>query len=237
MSDWTRIFLLTASLAFLAVPASAQTRADTRDALILGSSGFLAAHPDLLNRSRGWAAYEKGEHAEAMRWFKMAARYADKPSQGMVAELLWSGEGIDTDRALAYIWMDLAAERGYPNFVARREALWDALDAAEQAQVAERGQAVYAEFGDEVAKPRIAAVLRRERARTTGSRVGFVGNLRIEIPGPGGIMQSIDGSQYYADKYWDPDQYQAWHDAAWQAPRRPNVDVGELQQIGDAAAD
>ena len=196
---------------------------------ILDSAGFLAAHPDLQNRGRGWSAYNQGRYTEALTFFQRAARYADKPSQGMVGEMHWNGHGVPRDPVLAYIWMDLAAERGYEGFTILRERYWQSLDATQRADAIERGQAVYAEFGDTVAKPRIATVLRRARRQMTGSRVGMVGNLRIEIIGPGGLPQSIDGSQYYAEKFWDPETYQAWQDAVWTRPRVGRVNVGEIE--------
>lgn len=196
---------------------------------VLGSEAFLAAHPDLRNRTRGMEAYDAGEFEEALGWFRLAARYADKPSQAMVAEMLWTGEGGVRDPALAYAWMDLAAERGYPGFTAVREHYWEQLDGAQREQALARGQAVYAEYGDAVAKPRIATVLRRERRRTTGSRTGFVGALRVIVPGPGGTTQEIDGSQFYDRKFWDPARYQAWHDSTWARPRIGRVTVGELE--------
>lgn len=207
--------------------------------LVLNSDGFLAAHPDLDNRRRGMEAYEAGRHGQALTYFRRAARHADKPSQAMVAEMLWNGEGEARDPALAYAWMDLAAERGYPDFTIIRERYWMELDDAQRRDAVARGEGVYAEYGDEAARPRIDAVLRRERRRTTGSRTGFVGALRVHVPGPGGQMQSIDGSRFYDPKFWDPDLYQAWHDAIWMEPRRGRVDVGEIEPMrqGEAAQD
>ena len=93
----------------------------------------------------------------------------------------------------------------------------------------DEGQAIYAKYGDDAAKPRIARTLRRERRTATGSRTGFVGNLTIIAPGPDGSYQSIDGSKYYDERYWDPEQYQAWHDSIWMRPRIGLVRVGEIE--------
>ena len=46
-------------------------------------------------------------------------------------------------------------------------------------------------------------MLRNARRNATGSRVGFVGNLKIIVPGPTG-EEVIDGSRFYDPKYWDP---------------------------------
>src|SRR3546814_9279963 len=70
----------------------------------------------------------------------------------MVAEMLWNGDGVERDRALAYAWMDLAAERGYAGFLGLRERYWSALDEAGRARALEAGQEVYAHYGDAAAR-------------------------------------------------------------------------------------
>jgi len=211
-----------------AKPAPANPLADP----FMKSAGFLSGHPDLRYRLLGMDEYRKGKLEDAFRFFKRAAYYADKPSQGMVAEMLWTGHGTAQDKALAYAWMDLAAERGYITFLGQRERYWNALDEAERNRAVEEGQEIYARYGDAAAKPRIATVLRRARMQITGSRTGSVGSLTIYVPGPGGFEQ-IDGSKFYDPKYWDPAQYQAWHDAVWMNPRIGRVSVGEVKKLGD----
>ena len=204
----------------------------TEDPLIV-SAGFLSAHPDLRYRLLGMDEYKRGKHEDALRFFKRASYYADKPSQGMVAEMLWNGQGVERDPASAYAWMDMAAERGYAGFLGVRERYWNALSEEQRTRAINEGQMIYAKYGDAAAQPRIATVLRREKKRTTGSRTGFVGSLKIYVPGPGGFEQ-IDGSKFYDERYWDPKQYQAWHDNIWMKPRIGRVSVGELEQVQDS---
>ena len=194
------------------------------------SAGFLSAHPDLRYRLLGMNEYKRGKHEDALRFFKRGSYYADKASQGMVAEMLWNGHGVERDPALAYAWMDLAAERGYAGFLGVRERYWNALNEGQKTRAIKEGEAIYAKYGDAAAQPRIATVLRREKKRTTGSRTGFVGSLKIYVPGPNGFEQ-IDGSKFYEERYWDPKQYQAWHDSIWMKPRIGRVSVGELEQV------
>jgi TPR repeat protein len=101
--------------------------------------------------------------ARALDYYKRSARYADKFSQAMVARLYQEGIGTRADPVMAYIWMDLAAERMYHDFLVLREHYWARLDALQQAQAIERGQQVYADYGDRVAKPRM------ERRSGTGA--------------------------------------------------------------------
>lgn len=212
-------------------PSSSTPPDPTADRLIM-SAGFLSAHPDLRYRLLGLEEFRKGNHEDAFRFFQRAAFYADKPSQGMVAEMLWNGQGTVKDPALAYAWMDMAAERGYAGFLGLRERYWTALDAAGRERALHEGEAVYAKYGDQAAQPRLATVLRRERRKMTGSRTGFTGNVQIYVPGPGGFEQ-IDGSKFFDERYWDPKQYQAWHDAIWMKPRIGRVSVGEVEQVSD----
>ena len=223
--------LLALALAVACGVAASNVQAQVDSSIVLESEAFLSAHPDVNNRRRGMGAYEAGNHEEALVYFRRAARYADKPSQAMVAEMLWKGEGGPEDPALAYAWMDLAAERGYPGFTAIREHYWSLLDAAQREDAVARGAEVYAEYGDEVALRRMETVLRRERRRTTGSRTGFVGALEIQIPGPGGQLEQVSGHRFYDRKLWDPTLYQAWQDAVWMEPREAQVDVGEVEPL------
>lgn len=199
------------------------------------AGGFLNYHPDLRYRLRAMEAYKSGKLAVARTLFERAAFYADKPSQGMMAEMLWKGEGGTRDPSLAYAWMDLAAERGYRPLLIQRERYWDALLKPERADAIARGGALYLRYGDAVAKPRYANVLRRGRSQGTGSRTGFTGNLTVIVPMAGG-EQSIDGSKFYDARFWDPDQYWAWQDTVWRNLRPGVVSVGELEQVEPPAS-
>jgi hypothetical protein len=200
------------------------------DRTIINSTGFLSAHPDLNWRLRGLDAYRAGKFEEALKLFRKAARYADKPAQGMVAEMLWQGQGTAQDKALAYAWMDLAAERNYPTMVLNRERYWKQLDAAQRDEALARGKDVFAEYADAVAKPRLEAQLRQGRV-SSGSHIAGGGAGRavtIAIAGPGG-MRTIDASEYYAPQYWEPEQYWTWQDDDWRALPKGVVNIGPLE--------
>ena len=225
---------------FAATPAVAQRQVSNSDGAITQHHAFLNAHPDLMFRLRGMDLWKAGKPDRAMAAFQHAALYADKPSQAFVAGMYWEGRGADRDRALAYAWMDLAAERGYPDFIAMREKFWGELDPAERERALEAGQAIYTRYGDEVANPRLERELRRQRMQVVGSRTGYTGNAKIHIPmpsaggasgdsGAGSPTMVIDGSHFYADKFWEPKQYQAWLDAQWKEPRSGRVEVGTLK--------
>ena len=236
--------LLIALSTAVAAPVSAQEDAappkavGVDDKAIMTSQGFLTAHPDLGNRLQGLDSLEDKNYKRALDDFRRAARYGDKPSQGVIAEMYWKGIGVAQDRMLGYVWMDLAAERFYSNFLIKREEYWRTLNESEQRDAIVRGQPLLAEYGDDVAKVRMAKVLRKERS-VTGSRVGFVGNLEI-IPftGPNaGSGMTIRADEYYAPKYWQADKYFEWQDQVWDAPaaRKGRVEVGDVEQAGKPA--
>lgn len=199
------------------------------------TAGFLTHHPDMKYRILGMKAYGAQRFDDAMRYFRRASFYADKPSQGMVAEMYWNGDGVPRDRAVAYAWMDLAAERGYEGFIGLRERYWAQMTDDERTRAVREGQAVYARFGDDAAKPRYAFQLRTGRRNLTGSRTGFTGNhVQILVPGIGG-EQTIDGSRFFDERYWDAKKYWAWQDRTWKKPKIGRVDVGDVQTVRDGA--
>lgn len=206
------------------------------DALVMSSDSFLGSHPDLRYRMLGLESYKKGRFSEALTFFRRASRFADKPSQGMVAEMLWQGVGTAQDRPLAYAWMDLAAERGFEVMLINRERYWRDLSEAERPQALQAGEAVFADYGDDVAKPRLERILRAARRNVTGSRVGFTGNLTIIIPGPTGDI-TLDGSQFYQEKFWKPETYWQWQAESWKESPKGRVEVGPLTVSPEPAAE
>jgi hypothetical protein len=217
-----RHLLFVALLAACAAPAHAIDKKQ-----MLSSEAFLGSHPDLNFRLQGLRRYDAGDHDRAFELFRRAARYADKPSQAMVAEMLWQGIGVPQDRALGYAWMDLAAERNYRSMVIKRETYWNELDEADRKRALAAGEAIYRDYGDAAAKPRMERRLRQARQDTTGSRVGSTVGLKIVIETPTG-PRTIDGSQFYARELWEPERYWEWQEKTWNAPAGGAVEVGPL---------
>ncbi len=105
-------------------------------------------------------------------------------------------------------------------------------DPGRAARALEIGDAIYLEYADPYAKPRLAQKLRQARLKVTGSRTGFAGSLKIEIPGPNGST-IIDGSDYYDEKFWNPNLYFRMQDSDWKEFGEGRVDIGELQSVGE----
>jgi uncharacterized protein len=92
-----------------------------------------ANHPNERFRLYGQRAALQKQWQDAAKSFRTAARYADKYSQHRLSLMYWHGVGVPVDRVQAYIWSDLAAERGYPQFLAIRERMWRELSPEQQA--------------------------------------------------------------------------------------------------------
>lgn len=200
---------------------------------VLQGSDYLHYHRDIRFRMRGIEALEEGRFDDAMVAFRKAARYADKPSQAMVAELLWKGDGVARDRAAAYAWMDLAAERGHTPWVAFRETYWAELDASERRRALDVGKALYAEFGDAVAKKRLEHQLRKRRAKFTGSRVGMVRSMKIYMP-INGMWSLVPETKVYDRRFWHADHYWEWQDEIWDDLPEGIVTVRDVEAVDEA---
>ena len=201
------------------------------------TSDFLLYHPDQSHRFDGLKAYEDGNYGYARGAFEAGSRFADKASQAMLASMYWDGRGVAQDRALGYVWMDLAAERGYPWLVASRERYWAAMSDSERQHALAIGPSVFDEYGDAAALPRLRIWMHRGVLHTTGSHTGFVGALEIYRKPPGAdgnFAPGFDGNQYFAARYWKEQDYLGWQNSAWHPESKGKVDVGVLEPVRGA---
>ena len=217
-------------------PAAAQLtpQYSQQDREILSSSAYLAGHPDLRWRSAALEALDRGDTDAARQHLMRAARYADKASQALLGQMYWKGDGVQRDRALGYVWMDLAAERLYAGYLALRERYWNNMDADERQRALEIGEPIHAEYGDHSTKPRMEAVLRQQRGRHTGSRAGANLGADVYQGNPPGISMygGTAGMRlrgFHDARYWEPEAYWAWQDEVYQSLRASKVRGLELK--------
>ena len=126
---------------------------------------------------------------------------------------------MQKDRALAYAWMDLAAERGDPQLAAQREYYWSALDEASRERALAEGKAVYEQYADDVAQPRLERERRRWTRLAVGSRLGSPGAARVctastgARPNGGALggldmcPAGMDSAVHYAEARLSPAEY------------------------------
>lgn len=227
--------LLAATLALPAATATAGNGEATPPPRIreippqLLTDGFLAGHPDMYYRMRGIERDKAGKFAAAFRQYRQAAYYGDKPSQARLGEMYWNGEGTAVDRVHGFLWMALAAQRGQREFSLLKLYYWQHLDPAEQARARDAEQAMLAEFGDKAAEHRLGTVMRREQRKTTGSMLGYNAAM-----GPLFMSNGLDPELYYAEVFWDPDEYLRFRDRVWEEQYEGRVRVGDPEQLPDA---
>jgi hypothetical protein len=197
-------------------------------------------HPDLYGEFSGMRHYSRHEYKQALKYFEVGALYADKLSQLCLGLMYLNGEGVSKDPVTAYAWMDIAAERDYPDFVATRDTLKAELTPEQLAQaMAMRGK-LAEKYGDNVAKHRLVVQLRQGQMRLTGSLTGFdygVAGIKTNpncgpTPVVGGQEQPQIGcgGSVFAKVYWDPDLYFASRDREYKA----TVNVGAVTELGKA---
>lgn len=211
-----------AVVVFLAVAggAAATERSLTLEAYqtaLLQSEG----HPNEINRWHGLWHYDNDRNEEARKYFVRAAEYGDKLSQHFLSLMYWNGDGVDRDPVQAYVWADLAAERGNNDELLRvRESMWRELTPAQQAQSREIGGGYYDRYGDATAQRRTDAQIRRFSRNQTGTRAGaLTSRLEVNMGRPelwaGGGQQKVGplrstGTEFYRDDRTRPTEY-------WQA--------------------
>lgn len=187
-----------------------QATSDAFDFLSLYSDGY---HNEYY-RYKAIREATKGDWRHAANLFEIAARYGDKYSQHRLSLMYWHGVGVTRDPVEAYVWADMAAERGYPVFLAIREKLWGELTDEQKVEVPSRGVKRYAIYGDDVALPKFRGIVAKKRAQVTGSHAGHANNLTLRsgIPMP---MWRLDADEYIART-----------DIAW---KRGHVEVGDIE--------
>lgn len=192
-------------------------------------------HPNELHRIYANKAAASGDWGDAARHFRIAARHADKYSQHRLSMLYWHGVGVAADRVEAYIWADLAAERGYPQFLAIRERMWAELTPRQQADVPTRGRAFFDEYADSAAKPRVERAIAQGLRQRTGSHTGFDAGLIISSIGPGnqlfGSVGGVNLKTMYDASRTDPKKYWAFEDMVW---KNGLVKVGEIEDVPES---
>lgn len=223
----TPLLSLFLSLAMGSTPVHQQTHIPPHaagltgdDVLVVSSEAFLTAHPDQHYRLLAQGALHQGKPEQARNFFRRAAYYGDKLSQAMLAQMLWDGTGGEIDRALGYVWMDLAAERGTPLLLSERERFWQALDQSEQQRAVTEGQAIHATYADDAAKPRLEREMRKANLATIGSRISTrsakastcIGTARIARNQLFLCMNQVSTDRFYQDRFWEPEKYWAWQD-------------------------
>ena len=240
------VLCIVAALSSAAAAVEPPTLTDASFMELDEKSVSIRGRPGEESRFAGLKSYKTRRYQQAAVQFTRAASYADKYSQHYLSLMYWHGVGVEKDPTQAYIWSDLAAERGSRRLLAIREKIWSQLTTAQQAQAQERGPAFHAQYGDHTAKPRAESVMRRFARSMTGSRVGYR-NQRLEIGGPpidralapevgssmAAYMTSVSGSpdELYGKEGGLAMLKTYWVEQDRQIERAVTVEVGPVQPV------
>ena len=58
---------------------------------------------------KGFDAYENGDYAEAVKWFRLSAEQGDAKAQFNLAVMYANGQGVIQDDVYAHMWWNIAA--------------------------------------------------------------------------------------------------------------------------------
>ncbi|MBB1062028.1 sel1 repeat family protein [Marilutibacter spongiae] len=188
-------------------------------------------HPNELWRIRAMMALKRGDVDGGLERLRMAARYADKLSQHSLALMYWHGVGVQADRARAWAWNDLAAERGYPSLEQSRTAMWSKMSEDER----QRGAALRAElavdYADAVAQPRMELALSQAKKSITGSHLGSTIN-QVQV-GSTSMRRVAHQDSYYAPQRWNAEEYWQGEARVWKG----KVIVRDTEKVTDTDTD
>lgn len=188
--------------------------------------------PGFRLNAEGQQAWDNGRYFDARHKFKRAAYWADKLAQYNLGVIHYRGDGVDRDPARAWAWFALAAERDYPEFVDTWEAVWLELDEDQRRRAREILAELEPRYADRVAVARTAEHMQQERERITGSRTGFIGNIRV-IDRSG---FSRDGEDFFAAEKWDFRQIVELETRLFRAIAKGNVNIGDLEIVDETEA-
>ncbi len=210
------------------------------------SRASTSGHPDLFGQFAGMRHLFEGDYRSALKYFKNAALYADKPSQMSIGLMYLNGRGVKKDPVTACAWLMLAAERGVPQqYIMVRDRVCGALSSAQHEQAMATLDKLSPRYADATAKLKMKLALRTARLAFTGSRVGYDFNVQVKAPPNmvrrcnndalyiGGVYVPMEGCGTYDPKLLDSGKYFAARDQ----PPQGTVTIGTLRQVDPPVSD
>ncbi|MHC1480156.1 SEL1-like repeat protein [Frateuria aurantia] len=234
--------LMTAALAAEQIPRTPQQIED--DNLWAMSRTTSWGHVDLYFEYAGMENYADKHYQAALHDFRLAAYYADKPSQLSLGLMYLQGEGVPRDPAMAWAWVHLAAERGYRAFLATERAIARQLSPEQRQQAGADFAQLALQYADTVAKPhlirdrRLSMMAINPTGHVPPGMISQAGGTLIQ-PRPCAMNSDDEPVDQNCSGYpaWrmDADSYFAERDAQW-AHQQGHVTVHALQPVPAASA-
>ncbi|MFK7957495.1 MAG: hypothetical protein AB8B96_15455 [Lysobacterales bacterium] len=155
------------------------------------------ATPDQADLIRAARSLQDGFERDALDKFKQASRYGNKQAQKSIALMYIKGIGVEQDWAMAYAWLKLAATHGDDRIATARDEVLLALRDEEQALANQHYDNLQEEFGDLAALAKRELWVRKQKREVTGSRLGKVGALRVQVADSTGYNWELSGPEYF----------------------------------------
>ena len=80
------------------------------------------------------------DHAEAVRWYRMAAEQGNAGAQGNLCVMYYEGQGVPQDYVTAHMWFNLGAAKGAPGVDEARDALGKEMSPADLSEAQRRAR-------------------------------------------------------------------------------------------------
>lgn len=195
--------------------------------------GYSEHVPSAREMQRGRRNYQSGNYMRAFGHYLNAAWWADKFAQYNIGVMYLRGEGVEFDPVRAWAWLELAAERGYPDMVLVADDLYRLLDEEQQRE----GRRILEDellpdYGDATRVEATARRMERERRKATGTRTGSkaaLSALRI-IDGGGNTRR---GDEFYDPAKWDFERIVRFETRFMRDIANAGATLGEFRVIED----
>lgn len=218
----------------LVMPAAAQDPPQRESGLGVGYGEHV---PSAWEMRQGRQKYQSGNFTAAFWHYTNAAVWADKFAQYNIGVMYLRGEGVEFDAVRGWAWLELAAERGYPDMVRAADDLYELLD-EEQRAAGERilREELLPDYGDATRVPATARRMERERRKATGSRTGSEAMLSfLRVYDGSGISRR--GDEYYAAAKWDFERIVRFETQLMKDLANAGATLGEFRIIEDELDD
>lgn len=228
--SWARGMVLAAFAAF--GPAGAEEAPQRDTGLGLGYGEHV---PSTWEMRQGRRDYRSGNYMGAFWHYTNAAVWADKFAQYNIGVMYLRGEGVEFDAVRGWAWLELAAERGYPDMVRAADDLYEMLD-EEQRREGERilREELLPDYGDATRVPATARRMERELRRATGTRTGSKAALSsLRVYDGSGVSRR--GDEFYDPAKWDFERIVRFETQLMKDLAGAGATLGEFRVLEDEA--